>query len=116
MYDGFSILDAGRLEEMVGGDEEFILEILQLYLDTSGPDVEALHRAAQTGAVDEVCRLAHTLKGASGNVGADAMMEMARRVELAAKEESTGPLLEEVERTRVVFGKTADRIRARLQV
>ena len=114
MFEGFPILDDGRLEEMVGGDQEFILEILQLYLDSSGPDVDALCVAADSGRFEDVLRLAHTIKGASGNIGADAMMEMSRRVELAAKSQDKALVVSETQRTRELYRKTTQVIRERL--
>ena len=114
MYEGHAILDAGRLEEMVGGDEEFIVEILQLYLEASGADVKGLALSATSGDFGEVARLAHTIKGASGNVGADAMMEMGRRLEEAAKEGAVEDVSRTVAQMLTVFETTTARIQERL--
>ena len=87
MFDGHVIWADTRLKDMVGDDENFIVEILELFLSTVRADMAALELAVRSSQVDEVIRLTHTLKGASGNVGADAMMEMANRVEIAVKNE-----------------------------
>ena len=110
----FAIWDGRRLAEMVGGDEEFIVEILTLFLETSGADVQALHRAANAGDRTSVSRLAHTLKGASGNVGADAMMDIARQVEEALQREDDTQVKVLAEEVVSVFAATTEHIRRRL--
>ena len=110
----FAIWDGRRLEEMVGGDEEFIVEILTLFLETSGADVQALRRAANAGDRESVSRLAHTLKGASGNVGADAMMDIARQVEEALRREDDTQVKVLVEEVLSVFAATTEHIGRRL--
>ena len=113
MFEGHAILDDGRLFEMVGGDEEFIVEILELYVQASGADVQSLVNATQRGAMDEVSRLTHTLKGASGNVGADAMMALCQALELALKNGATDEVAEHVTKIQDVFVQTVAQIEKR---
>ena len=93
MFEGHAILDDSRLFEMVGGDEDFIVEILELYVQASGADVQSLADAAGASSMNEAGRLAHTLKGASGNVGADAMMALCQELEAALKAEDNDTVL-----------------------
>jgi len=116
VFEGFAILDMGRLAEIVGDDEDFIAEILQLYLESSGADMRALSRAAAAGSVAEVGRLAHTLKGASGNIGANAMMEFASRIETLAKGQAMESLTDLVATGQTVFENTARQIKQRLSL
>ena len=85
-----------------------------IVVELGGPDVDALCVAADSGRFEDVLRLAHTIKGASGNIGADAMMEMSRRVELAAKTQDKDLLVSETQRTRELYRKTTQVIRERL--
>lgn len=107
--------DPTRLEEMVGGDEAFILELLQLFLDTTGVDVEALANASQSQAYDTVSHRAHTVKGASGNIGADRLMECAGRLEQLAKTEQGSGLDPMISEVVEIYAHTVRAIRARLQ-
>jgi HPt (histidine-containing phosphotransfer) domain-containing protein len=115
MFEGHAILDDGRLFEMVGGDEDFIVEILELYVQASGADVESLVSAVGRDAGAEASRLAHTLKGASGNVGADAMMDLCQRLELALKNNATNEVTALVAKIEDVFAQTVERIQKRIQ-
>ena len=115
MFEGHAILDDSRLFEMVGGDEEFIVEILELYVQASGADVQSLGSAVRTSSMDEAGRLAHTLKGASGNVGADAMMALCQQIEAALKEGSEPQVIALEAKIQHVFAQTVDRIQERIQ-
>ena len=115
MFEGHAILDDGRLFEMVGGDEEFIVEILELYVQASGGDVQSLINAAKSNSLTEAGRLAHTLKGASGNVGADAMMALCQQLELALKNDAPDEIAGLVSKIEGVFAQTVERITQRIQ-
>ena len=79
------ILDLSRLDAALGGDMDMIKEILQMYLDTTSGDVAQLEQVIQTGQADAIVRVAHGIKGASGNVGADLAMTCAAVIEKAAR-------------------------------
>ena len=107
--------DPTRLEDMVGGDEAFILELLQLFLESTGGDVQALADASKTQEYSHVAHRAHTIKGASGNIGADKLMSVAGRLEQHAKTEQgrvLDPMIAEVVAT---YDQTVHAIQARIQ-
>lgn len=79
------LLDLSRLESALGGDRGLMTEILQMYESTASLDVEELRTAIGDGNVDVVVRRAHSIKGASGNVGADLVMDVAARIESAGR-------------------------------
>lgn len=111
---GFQLLDLGRLDEMVGGDEEFILEILQLFLDTSEGNIQQIRTAHQTSNYSSLAIETHTLKGSSGNVGANALMHVAGRVETAARAADPDALQREMDDLAQVYALTTARIKNRL--
>jgi HPt (histidine-containing phosphotransfer) domain-containing protein len=78
-------LDRARLEEVSGGLEGLSEELIQLFLDDAGPRQETIRAAVEQGDADGVRREAHSLKGASSNVGATAMERVSRELEEAGR-------------------------------
>ena len=71
------------LLEMVDGDTTVVDEILQYFLQDTPRQIAALGEAITRGNLEEVQRLAHTLKGSSSNVGAEPLREKAWSLEHA---------------------------------
>ena len=65
----------------VGGDEELLREIAQIFLDESPNSLARLRAAAGAGDADAIETAAHTLKGSVGNFGAETARAAAFRVE-----------------------------------
>jgi HPt (histidine-containing phosphotransfer) domain-containing protein len=73
------------LREFVdSGDEETVVEILTLYQDDSAGRLRDLNQALAAGDRETVRKQAHTLKGASLQVGAHRMSALCRDLELLA--------------------------------
>ena len=73
--------DTGRLARFVGSDPQKIRRHLDAYLEQTEQLIEELGRAVADGDGEEVRRLSHKAKGASGMVGADRLAEEAARLE-----------------------------------
>ncbi len=70
-----------RINDATGGDEEFLKELVEIFLDDAELRVQELASAISSGDLDEFGRTAHKLKGASANMGADGLFEMAKEME-----------------------------------
>jgi HPt (histidine-containing phosphotransfer) domain-containing protein len=79
------LLDLSRLRDALGDEPELISEIMAMYADTARGDLSTLEQACRAQLKDQIIRSAHSLKGSSGNVGADRMMAVAASVEHAAR-------------------------------
>ncbi len=79
------VLDRNQLLEMTDGEVEFEHELLSTYRDSATLTLERLRAALSSGELTEAIREAHTLKGASLNVGAMALGECAAAIEKAAR-------------------------------
>jgi HPt (histidine-containing phosphotransfer) domain-containing protein len=75
---------AGLLE-MTGGDQSFVDELVDTYLEEGTSLVDRLRTAAATGAADDLMRAAHSLKSSSLNVGALPLGELCRSLETDAR-------------------------------
>lgn len=78
---GLKILDLAYLVEAVDGDPVFIDEILKEYLSEMSGYVIDLPTQLHQGNMDYLIRAAHTIKGASSNVGAARVRETASKLE-----------------------------------
>ena len=67
------------------GEPDVLAEILQLFLDEVPKKIRALQAAVDAGEAAQVARLAHSLKGSSGNIGANSMLDVCRRIDDLAK-------------------------------
>lgn len=76
--------DDSALLELLDGDREAAAEILEDYLREGLAVITTIHEALVATDLATVKLKAHSLKGASANVGASAMRELAARLEAAA--------------------------------
>jgi HPt (histidine-containing phosphotransfer) domain-containing protein len=80
-------LDMGVLDELrasVGGDQEFLAELVDDFLADAPAQLDALRAAASSGDPDVARRAAHTLKGTSRTFGAAALAALCQNAEAAA--------------------------------
>lgn len=76
-----------ELAERIGLDEEDYRELVELFLDTGRADYDQLKTAFAGSDNEQVARSAHTISGASGNLGLMNVHELAKRIELAANDQ-----------------------------
>lgn len=63
------------------GEADVLSEILHLFLDEVPKRIRALQEAVNAGDTAQAGRVAHSLKGSSGNIGAEAMLDLCRRID-----------------------------------
>jgi PAS domain S-box-containing protein len=98
--DGPPVLDEAVLLNMLEGDQEAAAEITAEFLKDAPRRTAAFRVALAAGDAVLARREAHTLKGASANVGAEALRTVAHRAELACTDGSlteAGELVEELD-------------------
>ena len=90
-----------RIRKATMGNEEFMAELIDIYLDDSPAQIRALRDAIQGREGEVAASAAHRLKGSSGNLGADSLAALCRRVEESGREnrvEEMPGLLKDIER------------------
>jgi two-component system, sensor histidine kinase and response regulator len=75
--------DRAALLERLGGDETILVEIVRVFLEDAPGQYQAMQAAAAAGDVPVLRRLAHTLKGSAGTVGATRLQDAALVLEKA---------------------------------
>ncbi|MCS7031760.1 MAG: Hpt domain-containing protein [Gloeomargarita sp. SKYG116] len=82
------LINRDFLQTTFGDDPEFIQELLQLYVQDAQARLAALQQASVSLNWGQIQHEAHQLKGASANVGATAIQNLARTLEeLAAAQQ-----------------------------
>ena len=82
------VLEMSVVEELLSlsedGDPELLLDLIELFLDDGPGKVEAVIRGLEQGDCEKMERAAHSLKGSSGNLGAQALQDACERLQLAS--------------------------------
>ncbi len=94
-------LEAAALERLVRiGGPEFLVEMIDLFLEHAPQRVETARTAYTAGDMSTVYRAAHSIKSTAANLGARSLQDVAARLEERAAAEDTqgmAPLLDELE-------------------
>jgi HPt (histidine-containing phosphotransfer) domain-containing protein len=97
--------DLASLEDRCSGNRELMERLVMRFAEQAGKMVEELQESVAAHDADALARVAHKLKGAAGNLSADAIQDAASRLEQLGREEavreaadSMSQLRDEVER------------------
>lgn len=76
-----SPVDMDRIWDATGGDQEFLKELVEVFLDDAQLRIEELKTAVESRDGRELSRTAHKLKGSSANLGANGLWDLAKELE-----------------------------------
>jgi HPt (histidine-containing phosphotransfer) domain-containing protein len=74
-----------ELAENIGLEEEEYLELIELFIETGISDLDKLQTGMEEGDTQEVANAAHSIKGASSNLGLMELYEVAKKIEKEAR-------------------------------
>ncbi len=74
-------MDFTALAENLGLETDEFGELVDLFVETGTPQLKELRQALDSGDGDQIRRLAHSIKGASGNLGLMDISREARMIE-----------------------------------
>ena len=80
-------MDLGALSSNLGLEEEEFVELVVLFLKTAKNDLHNLNEAYLTRDTEKAIESAHSLKGASGNLGFTELSKISNTAEEKAREE-----------------------------
>lgn len=80
-------INTNWLSRISGGDRAFEQELIETFLQDAVHQRAALSGAVESSSWQSLAALAHRMKGASGNLGADRIQQSAIALELAAKQQ-----------------------------
>jgi HPt (histidine-containing phosphotransfer) domain-containing protein len=76
-----------NLSELVGGDEDFLLELLGTFLEDAPKLITDIERAIQQNDAGALRLAAHTLKSNSADFGAMTLSELSKKLEMMGRDE-----------------------------
>jgi HPt (histidine-containing phosphotransfer) domain-containing protein len=82
------VLDPAAIDsmrEMVGGDDEFLADLIDTFLKDAPQMLADIRQALETGDAETLRRIAHSLKSNSDSFGAMALGELCRELERMGK-------------------------------
>jgi len=79
------MLNWNYLNEITGGDSEFIAELLGDFLNITPELIAQIERAIEQGDAHALAHAAHTLKGSARSIGAESFAEYALALEQMGK-------------------------------
>ena len=74
------------LLSVFGDDREFFSDLFKTYYEDNSTRMDELQSKMNTNDAEAIEKIAHSIKGASGNIGADAMKEFAAELEKMGRE------------------------------
>ncbi len=77
-------LDYPMAIEEFGGDEDFLLEVINQFLNKAVDQIEVIRMALTDNDTEAIMREAHSIKGAAGNLLAEDLLSIATELEQAA--------------------------------
>lgn len=78
----------GLMDLVDGDDDGFVVDLFEAYISSVGACVEGMRTALAEGDAHALSRHAHTLKGASANVGAIHVANLARALQMMGEQGS----------------------------
>jgi len=78
-------MDVAHTAKNLGIGRDELLEVLEIFLEASWADLEAVEAALEAGDFQEAAAAAHSLKGAALNLDLEDIAGLARDLEMTAK-------------------------------
>ncbi len=103
-------MDFKKLGENLGLEENEYLEFVDLLVQTGKSDLQKLKTAVEQGDSDDAGNAAHSLKGASGNLGLMDIFEIAGQCEKTARDHRMNdlpPLIKRIEEMLLALSEAA---------
>jgi HPt (histidine-containing phosphotransfer) domain-containing protein len=101
-------LDLGRFNCLTDGDREFADDLATTFAASGNQQLADIGKALEAADRVAVARAAHKLKGASANIYAEPLAELAARLEMEAPNAQLGQLQQVSEALRNEFNRTND--------
>ena len=79
-------MDFKELGSRLGIDEEDFMELVELFVTTSLGDIDKIKAGMSGNTPADAAAAAHSIKGAAGNMGFDSIFELAKEMEMKAKQ------------------------------
>ena len=109
-----STLDPRAIEDLRSlnpGDDSFLRDLIQIYLDDSPQCVVDIEQSLAEGDAGRLTRAAHSLKGSSANFGASQLRAVSERIEKLGRQGALGEVPAQIPELKAEF----ERVKADLK-
>lgn len=110
-----TVLDQAVVDELraaVGGDDEFVRDLVATYIEEARTHIDGLESAARANDLGAMVRPAHTLKSSSASIGAMRLASICRDIETAGREGRTDGVVGAVDLVRSTWTETLEALRS----
>jgi len=103
------------LKELIDDDDpDFVVELLQEYLENADMNIRIIREATAANDAEKLASTAHTLKGASGNVGAVKMASLSKQLEEFGKNDNAQQAVNIVEELQNEFSTVREELQTEI--
>ncbi len=74
-------MDIQELSQNLGLEVDEYIEMLELFFESGGADLETLEAAIAAGELDKAHEASHSLKGSAGSLGLEGIFELAKTID-----------------------------------
>jgi HPt (histidine-containing phosphotransfer) domain-containing protein len=106
-------MNLSGLASSLGFEENEFLELVDLFVETATSDMAKLDAAISSGAAEETVEAAHSIKGAAGNLGFRDIYELAKEIEMNARQHVLEGSLRAAQSIRGKLSQVAQTLKAR---
>jgi PAS domain S-box-containing protein len=99
------LIDWSYLESIAEGDEEFKTELMQTYYESTSKSLEQLKQAIAENNYHMIIRIAHSIKGASSNLGLISMAAIADDLQQVDKDQTEENIQEMFKKMQSLFSQ-----------
>ncbi len=82
-----NVFDCDKFSDRVGGDEEVMREIIQMFIEDSEERITKFDESFTAGDMESAAKVAHAMKGSCSNICANRLYKIAMKLEKIAKNE-----------------------------
>lgn len=101
-------INVQRLRDVAMEDTDFMIELVDLFLDDMPEQLEWLRKAVEQADSDSTAKAAHRIKGAAGNVGADRLSQICGELEESSREAQAAPSPATLAEIELEWGRVRD--------
>ena len=106
------LIDEAMIRLTFGGDQAIMVEMLQLFIDTTRPLVQSAHGAMLQEQWQEAASMVHQMVGAAGTAGARQLADDGRLIEVLLRDEDWPMAAVAIQKLPRTFDDTCEALRA----
>jgi len=101
-------INVERLRDVSMEDSDFMIELVDLFLDDMPEQLDCLRTAIEQADSDSTAKAAHRIKGAAGNVGADRLSQICGELEQSSRVAEAAPSQAALAEIELEWGRVRD--------